>query len=293
MYRVVVFAHYDTQECIRDYVVYYLKELKKICSKIIFVSDSNIKEEEKQKIADICEYIEAEKHYEYDFGSYKRGFLYLKNNDLLKDIDELIFANDSCYAPVYPFNEMFEKMEKEKCDFWGITKNDFDIDGNKNEHLQSYFMTFKKDIFNSDLFFEFMNNVKHEEDKFDVVRKYEQGLSNLLTEKGFTYKYYSSDYKVKCPHILAWKELLTRDKSPFLKANVIRLKEYRMAFPFGWEKIIKKYTDYPIELIYDDLMHNKSKKSPILLAYQYLRKRILRIHPKTRTIFIFGKEIKF
>ena len=293
MNRVVVFAHYDTQECIRDYVVYYLKELKKICSKIIFVSDSNIKEEEKQKIADICEYIEAEKHYEYDFGSYKRGFLYLKNNDLLKDIDELIFANDSCYAPVYPFDEMFEKMEKEKCDFWGITKNDFDIDGNKNEHLQSYFMAFKKDIFNSDLFFEFMNNVKHEEDKFDVVRKYEQGLSNLLTKKGFTYKYYSSDYKVKCPHILAWKELFIKDKSPFLKANVIRLKEYRMAFPFGWEKIIKKHTDYPIELIYDDLKHNKAKKSSILLAYQYLRKRILRIHPKTRTIFIFSKEIKF
>ena len=293
MNRVVVFAHFDANENIRDYVVYYLKELKKISSKIIFVSDGNIKANEKQKIVDICDYIEAKKHSEYDFGSYKRGYLYLKNNNMLDSIDELIFANDSCYAPMYPFTDMFNKMEKEKCDFWGITKNNFDIDGNRNEHLQSYFLAFKNNVFNSEIFFDFMNNVKPEEDKFDVVRKYEQGLSKLLSDNQYTYKFYAQDYNIKSPHILAWKELLINDKSPLLKANVIRLKEYRMAFPFNWEKLVKKYTNYPIELIFDDLKYNKSKKSPILLAYQNLRKKLLRIHPKTKTIYILGKEIKF
>ena len=80
MNRTVIFAHYDSNECIRDYVVYYLKELKKFCTKIIFVSDGNIKQSEKEKILKICEYTECTKHKEYDFGSYKRGFLYLKNN---------------------------------------------------------------------------------------------------------------------------------------------------------------------------------------------------------------------
>ena len=233
MNRTAVFAHFDQNKCIRDYVVYYLKELKKFCSKIIFISDSDIKEEEKQKIIDICEYIEAKKHGEYDFGSYKRGYLYLKENDLLNNTDELIFANDSCY-------EMFETMDKKECDFWGITKNDFDIDDRKNEHLQSYFFVLKKQIFTSEIFDKFITNVTHEDDKFDVVRKYEQGLTKVLKEAGFNFAYYSKDYKVKCPHILAWKKLLIDDKIPFLKANVIRLKEYRLMFPFGWKKIMKK-----------------------------------------------------
>ena len=293
MNRIAVFAHFDKEENIRDYVVYYLKELKKFCSKIIFVSDSNIKDEEKQKIVDFCEYIEAKKHNEYDFGSYKRGFLYLKSKNLLDSVDELIFANDSCYAPVFPFDNMFKKMQQKKCDFWGITKNDFDIDDNKFVHLQSYFIVLKKQVFNSEIFCKFISGVKHEDDKFDVVRKYEQGLTKILEEAGYKFDFYSKDYKVKCPHILAWKELIVDDKSPFLKANVIRFKEYRLMFPFGWEKIIKKYTAYPIELIFDDLKYNRSPQSPILLAYQYLRKKFLRIHIKTRTIFILGREFKF
>ena len=39
---IAVFAHFDKDNLIDDYVVEYLQELKKVAEKIIFVSDCNI-----------------------------------------------------------------------------------------------------------------------------------------------------------------------------------------------------------------------------------------------------------
>ena len=112
MKRTAVFAHYDKNNLIQDYVVYYLSELKKYAEKIIFVSDSDVLPEELKKIEGIVEQSIIGRHGEYDFGSYKRGFLYAKENNLLTACEELILANDSCYAPLFPFEEMFSAMSK-------------------------------------------------------------------------------------------------------------------------------------------------------------------------------------
>ena len=78
MKRAVVFAHYDKDSVIDDYVVYYVENLKKVADIVVFVSCNNLSEEEKQKLE--VNHIISEEHEEYDFGSYKRGFLYLKDN---------------------------------------------------------------------------------------------------------------------------------------------------------------------------------------------------------------------
>ena len=43
MKRAVVFAHYDKDNIVDDYVIYYIKALKEIAETIIFVSCNNIK----------------------------------------------------------------------------------------------------------------------------------------------------------------------------------------------------------------------------------------------------------
>ena len=51
MNRICIFAHYDKDNIVDDYVIYYLNALKKDFSKIIFVSDSDLPESETSKIA--------------------------------------------------------------------------------------------------------------------------------------------------------------------------------------------------------------------------------------------------
>ena len=266
MKRAAVFAHYDKDNIIDDYVIYYLKNLKKLCEKVIFVSDGTPSEFELQKLDNIADYTIAEPHKEYDFGSYKRGFFYLKENNLLNNIDSLIFANDSCYAPLSPFENVFEVMEKETCDFWGITKNKHGIKkcGNKFfyckcEHIQSYFLVLNSNVFNSDLFSEFMGNVKHEEFKKDIIINYEIGLSEFLISNGFKSGFYIKEFlNEKNSTILKWRQLTK--KSPFIKCSLLRQFNYHYTVADDWEKVLRKNTNYPIELIKKNLERTINKK---------------------------------
>ena len=130
--RLAIFASYSNDGIIHDYVVYYLKELSKVCDGIIFVADNPIIKSEIGKIKDYVIYAQFKRHNEYDFGSYKKGFIYAKKQGLLKSSDELLLCNDSCFGPIYPLDEVFNRMSKQDCDFWGMIHNS-DI----KPHLQS------------------------------------------------------------------------------------------------------------------------------------------------------------
>ena len=110
MNRLAIFAGYDKDGIIDDYVIYYIKELKKIAD-IIYVSDCDIIESELEKISPYCIHMINGRHREYDFGSYKRGYLYARDNNLLNNYHYLIFCNDSMYGPFFEFEPIFEEME--------------------------------------------------------------------------------------------------------------------------------------------------------------------------------------
>ena len=252
MKRAVVFAHYDKQNIVDDYVVFYLKELKKLCDEIVFVSCNPL--ENPEIFNGIVSHIIDETHNEYDFGSYKRGYLYLKNR--LKDFDELIFANDSCYAPIYPFEELFNKMNNAKCDFWGITKNNFgyrkNICGFRRPHIQSYFIVFKKNVFTSEIFDNFISSIKQQKNKRKVISEYEIGLSEVLYKNGFTSSQFINVYEnINNIPVLKWRKIIQDYNMPFLKCSIPRLLNREMTTAEGWEKAVTG--KYPVELIYKNI----------------------------------------
>lgn len=287
MNRVAVFAHYDKNKRIEDYVTFYLKELKKVVSSIVFVSDSEIPPEEQNKIKDIVDYSVCTPHGEYDFGSYKRGFFLAKEKGLLENCDELIFCNDSCYAPLYPFERMFSDMSSRNVDFWGITMNRYIF-----PHVQSYFVVFKPQVFNNLKFEEFIAGIKKEQDKRDVILNYEIGLSKHLQELGFSFEVYSKISKIKeNVHVFHYKKSILADKIPTLKRNIILNKEIKHVIPFRIKELIK-HTNYDYDLIRKDCVLNEVyvplyKK----LNYQFkrIRKSIIHIRLKERKIWLLGK----
>ncbi|WP_020005711.1 rhamnan synthesis F family protein [Brachyspira innocens] len=179
--RIAIFAGYDKDGIVDDYVVYYIKELKKIAD-IIYVSDCNMLDSELEKISDYCIHIINGRHEEYDFGSYKRGYLYAKENNILKNYDYLILCNDSCYGPFFNFQEIVENMEGKNTDVWGMFK--FLKCEGYEEHLQSYFVSMKQKVFLSNWYEYFIRSIKKELSKIDIVKKYEIGMSVLFKEHG-------------------------------------------------------------------------------------------------------------
>lgn len=241
MKRLCIFAHYDKDNIVDDYVIYYLKELKKLCNKIIFVSDSDLSKKETDKIIDIVDYIQAFNHNEYDWGSYKYGYFIAKENYLLDSVDEVLFCNDSVYAPVYPLEPFFERMTAEKCDFWGFYENKDGIEkGKKENHIQSWFLLLKKNVVNSDLFDDFISSVTHLEDKNQIIKLYEIGFTQEMSKK-FTYKAFYTSEKSNAVTQAAPKLL----KMGFQFIKIVVVKKYNISLkklPNELKKLIKKHS---------------------------------------------------
>jgi len=223
MKKLAVFSSFSVDGKISERLVYYLKELKKVCDGIIFIADNPLIPTEFDKIKDLVVHAEASRHGEYDFGSYKRGYLYALNNHLLDNVEELIFCNDSCYGPIYPFKTMFDTMNQKHVDFWGICAND-----DFRYHLQSYFIVFNNCVFNSNVFYEFINSVKKEDDRRSVILNYETKLTKLLMQEGFTCDSYipfvpnDEKYPYKYRHNLTYFPIyLMKLGCPLIKVKII------------------------------------------------------------------------
>lgn len=276
--RATVFAHYDKNNTVQDYVFYYLEELKKVSEIIIFVSDSSLNENEIKKISSIANVVIAKPHGEYDFGSYKIGFKYLEDNNIIDIIDELVFANDSCFGPVIDIKKLWQDMNNKSCDYWGISYNL----SKKLLHVQSYFLVFKKQVFNSDIFKDFMYKITTQKSKDEIVLKYEIGLSQLLIDNKFLPETYLCDNCDIASQLIFWKNM-----APFVKVSLAKktyFPLYKIALKILWHKY---KLNYPQSLIFGYLKQNKTSKE-FKYNIKTLKEIFLRLRFKEKRCFIFG-----
>lgn len=190
--RLAVFASYDKDSIIRPHLVHYLSALARHVDDLIFVSDNPITPGELSKIEPYVQHHICERHGEYDFGSYKRGYHYFKKAGLLDKAASLLLCNDSCFGPFFGFDALFDVMDRAECDFWGITASN-----QISYHLQSYFISLSRSAFSSEIFDTFISGVVAEDSVQDVIRKYEIGLSSRLIAGGFRPRAYISDTRPK------------------------------------------------------------------------------------------------
>lgn len=179
--HVAIFSSFSADGKIADYVLYYLRGLKKVCDSIIFIADNPIVPGEIEKIKGLVAFAQFKRHREYDFGSYKRGYKVAIELGLVDSAHEMVLCNDSCYGPVFPFAEMFGEMKSRGVDFWGVTAN-----RQFGYHLQSYFMVFTSTVFKSKCFADFLSAVKEQGCWLDVIYNYETKFTKALMDVGFT-----------------------------------------------------------------------------------------------------------
>lgn len=275
--RLCFFAGYDEEGIIRDYVIYYIKELSKF-SDVFYVGDFDTSNTELQKLADITIGSIAQRHKKYDFGSWALAFS--SNTNILNKYDELILVNDSCYGPIYPLKKVFDEMDAKKIDAWSICGNHF---------LMSFFVVLNRKLFLSSEFYHFITNITPEKNKSMIIKKYERGLDNLIREKTNKFGIYCSKLELKKFYNEHRKEIKKVLKLiPILPRILIRLRPEKirlyedgtvillmMQFPLikklyfkgdnytarYYLQLLKIYTNYPINLIQNNLNNDFVRKS--------------------------------
>lgn len=178
--RAIIFVHYDKDGLLDPHVQFFLRELRGHCAMLIFVSTS-ISPDELKKAAIICDKAISRENVGYDFVSWKVG---LHNLEDSLHYDEITFVNDSCYGPVFSFDQVFRRAATERCDIWGLTYS-----YQHAPHLQSFFFSFRKSVTNNPDFFLFWDSVTPQPDKQEIIRRYEVGMTQFFQQRG--YKIYS------------------------------------------------------------------------------------------------------
>ncbi len=244
MKRLILFAHFDKDNIVDDYVIRLLEGFKPHYDRLVFVSDSDLGEEEQDKIRPFGEIAHAAHHGEYDFGSWKRAFQYV--GDDIHEFDEAIIVNDSCFGPLYDFSEMFDKMDQNDCDFWGVTGT---IIKRINQYcINNYIMSFRKPIFSNNRFQEFWKNITKLGDKLEIVGKYEFGLSDLLFEEGYKGEAYCGWYDTDIMVTSAFfPKVWLKKRCPIVKVKVFRSNLEEVPHVGQW--LEKLGTSYPRSLI--------------------------------------------
>jgi lipopolysaccharide biosynthesis protein len=217
MNRIAIFAHYDRDAVIDEYVLYYLRGLKEVAARILFVSDAALPRSETEKLEGLAELVSAAPHGEYDFGSWKRGIAYL--GLALSQVDELILVNDSCYAPAVPFEVVFGRMAEIECDAWSGTATG---ENGQVRHLNSYFLVFRRRILADPAFTTFWQQVTSQPTSDQVVIQYENRLSEMLAGRGHRLRSFAAPDRLPVVLLGDAVKTLPAHRLPWLKVKLFR-----------------------------------------------------------------------
>jgi len=173
--RLALYAHYSTVGGVALYVLYYLRKLRDLGFRICFISNSPIPDSKERELHEICERVIERDNSGFDFAMWQQA---IKEYELA-EFEELLLTNSSIIGPLHPLEPLWQKAETSQCDFWGLTDND-----EYGDHLQSYFMLFRRRVLEHPCFREFWRSVLPFSDRQMVVQSYEVGLTNWLEQHG-------------------------------------------------------------------------------------------------------------
>ena len=189
--RLLSYVHYDKENIISDDDLKTLQIFSGICEKVLFVTNSVLKKDQLDRVAEYADHILLRENRGFDFGAWKDS-MYDFGKDQIRQFDELILLNNSCFPPVFDIQEMFAEMEGQNLDFWGNTISPFSPDGSyigeacMDEHIQSYFMVFQERVLASDRFWKFWEELPECQELIDVIAKCETKLTKILKDAGFS-----------------------------------------------------------------------------------------------------------
>lgn len=226
--KIAFFVHYDKDNILSKEDIHYIQKLKEVMNYIIFITNSNLTEENIKVIESYVDKVIRRENIGYDFGAWRDGL-----NDVgyekLASYDQLYLINNSCYGPIYDLNTVICDMEEENTDFWGITYFPYSSDGTYinrdhiDEHIQSYFMEFNRNVFLSDCFKKYWEDMKELKEFKDAIAEGETKLTHYLGENGFRYSTYIKESELLMRYLNNYRLLYEKPsyylflKCPFIK----------------------------------------------------------------------------
>lgn len=198
-----------------------------------------------------------------DIESY--AFLLKKvNTKQLGKYNELFLFDNSFFGPFYDLNEIFLKMQKKNCDFWGLLCQDKMVDENWNDinqHLCGGFLVVRHSLFKTLDFTKFFDSEQYSMKSFlnyfcELGYQFEtyvdiKPYSSALSQNNLAYERYLS------------YELIHDLKYPIIKKSCFKITDKDFAYGTGESltkamKYIDEFLPYNIDLIWESILRKEN-----------------------------------
>lgn len=282
-----LFAHYDRNAIVDDYVVYYLKQLHDANFETIVISTSErLCPDGLESARPFCREIVVRKNIGYDFGSWKVG---LERAGDLSAYECLLLANDSVYGPLFSLPELLETMRRRDLDACGATDS-----WQLAYHLQSYFLLFQPSVFLSKCFARYWANLPYYRFKQTVIWNCELGFSRCLARARFRLGALVEYDALRRRHSAAvenaenshftripvnpthhlWQPLISECRFPFVKVELLRDNPKQLKNIWNWRDYLSRTTEYNVDLI-DRHLARMGRRGAHMFGRR-LRRRLMR-----------------
>ena len=283
MGRLAIYVFYHKDHTLEEYVLYYLKQLRTVASDVLLIANGGLTEGAQKQLDALSIHYLIRENKGIDFAAWKAGLEHV-GWDSVRRYDELILCNCSCYGPVYPFAEAFDRMSGSRCDFWGLNRQPDvpqKILGNgivsfpMTEHMQSYFYVFRHAVLTSDVFSSWWQRLTAAESYWEEIRDHELTFSKYLENAGFVSDTLMdfSKYASLAPQGDAWAVCadiqLKEDRNPLVKRKLIFADT---EVSLNVLEHIHYYTTYPMEYILHDYVNRRHFSLVSVIKYHIMKR---------------------
>ena len=280
MKRLLLYVHFNKYNRVSSHVYYQLTQMQPLFSKVVFISNSQVSEHDYQKLVDLHlmdNFIQRE-NIGFDFAAWRDGMTHVGFDDITT-YDVVTIMNDTCFGPLWDIKDYYLNYEaNDQVDFWGLTNNRRTKKSRQTqgfpEHIQSYFITFKKPVIASSAFRNFWENVKNHTDVQEVINDYETKVTTTFLAAGFRYQTVFDTVNEDTTGMLHPDfsyynpTAILNHKVPFIKVKAIDNNQH--IAPYLLEEIAKK-SDYPVDLIVSHMSEINFPDFKYLLARKYIQ----------------------
>ncbi|MCI8529285.1 MAG: hypothetical protein HFH82_09070 [Lachnospiraceae bacterium] len=269
MKRLCIYLTYDKNKIVDRYIGYMLKELRTCVDKLVVICNEDKVSRGIKILEEYADEIFYRENIGYDAGGFKDALCKFVGWDKITQYDEMILSNDSFFGPFYPMKKIFEQMDAEKLDFWGLTKHGELHSSNRgsfSEHVQSYFIGIRKRMLCCSQFRNYWEEMPYYKLFDDVVKQHEVKFTSYFKKLGYTYDVLAEiDVNNTTKNMVGnysqyaniSYELIRKRNFPFLKKQQL---SYDTLYTQTQENLrqaidyIDKETDYDVELIWENLI---------------------------------------
>ncbi|MCR5623323.1 MAG: rhamnan synthesis F family protein [Treponema sp.] len=255
MKRLCIFVIYDQERLLREETAYLLEKLGEVSDTVIAAVNGGLRTECMPRLRSLSSSVIVRENRGFDAGAYKDALLPLFESGELSGYDELVLCNDTFFGPFDPFGDVFGTMDGISCEFWGMTRYLAQPEQNIAEHIQAYFLVFRRRVLSDASFRAFWESLIYPRDYDEAVLRFEIALSQTLFFCGFTGATYAeacgwqfhedgNDY-VRYP-----LELIRDARLPLLKKRVLKDDVSDVTTLAPVMRHIKESTGYPVDWIY-------------------------------------------